>query len=88
MPGPDNEVVFDVWNGHTKHCRYCLTALRRLKKARFAAFAVAGFLAAFRPANAKAMSMVGAAASAGLGLVLNKLVGMFYRFEFSHGKND
>lgn len=38
IPAPSSQVVFDVWNGHTKHCRYCLTALRRLKTARLVAF--------------------------------------------------
>jgi hypothetical protein len=87
MPEADNEIVFDQWNGHTKHCQYCLTALANLKKARLATFFVSTCLAVLRPAG-NVFNLVSVLATAGLGLGLNKLIGLFYRFEFSHAHND
>jgi hypothetical protein len=87
MPDADSEVVFDQWNGHTKHCHICQTALGNLKKARLAAFFVATCLAVLRPAG-KVLNLFSVLASVGMGLALNKLIDMFYRFECSHGHND
>jgi len=87
MPEASNEIVFDVWNGHTKYCKYCRTALTRLKKARFAFFSIATVLGVLRPSN-RFSNLVGVFLSAGIGLLLNKLIGMFYRYEFSHPHND
>ena len=88
MPSANNEVVFDVWNSHTKHCKYCLTALNRFKKARALAFMASAIVATIRP---KILGVVGSLISAlglsGLGLVLDKLIKMFYRYEFSHADN-
>ena len=88
MPAADNEAVFDVWNSHTKHCKVCLSALSRLKKVRALSFFAAAVVAAIRP---KVLGVVGSTASAlglsGLGLVLSKLIKMFYRYEFSHADN-
>jgi hypothetical protein len=87
MPDADNEIVFDQWNGHTKHCHICQTALANLKKARLAAFFVATCLAVLRPSG-KVLNLFSVLTSAGTGLALNKLIALFYRFEFSHGHND
>ena len=88
MPPANNEVVFDVWNSHTKNCKYCLTALRRLKRVRAMAFLASAMVAAIRP---KVLGVVGSTMSAlgfsGLGFVLSKLIKMFYRYEFSHADN-
>mmetsp|Transcript_38712 Transcript_38712/g.69791 ORF Transcript_38712/g.69791 Transcript_38712/m.69791 type:complete len:238 (-) Transcript_38712:105-818(-) len=88
MPPADNEVVFDVWNSHTKNCKYCLTALRRLKRVRAVVFLASALVAAIRP---KVLGVVGSVLSAlglsGLGLVVSKLIKMFYRYEFSHADN-
>jgi len=87
IPSASNEVVFDVWNAHTKHCRYCLTALGRLKKARFASFAAAAGFGVLRPFG-RLGSLASTFALVGAGLLLHKLIGMFYRYEFSHAHND
>jgi hypothetical protein len=87
MPGADNELAFDQWNGHTKHCHICQSALANLKKARLAAFSVATCLAVIRP-SVKVLNLFSVLVSAGMGLALNKLIVLFYRFEFSHGHND
>ena len=88
MPPADNEVVFDVWNGHTKHCKYCLKALKRLKMARKLTFLVSALVATIRP---KALGLVESTLSAlglsGVGLGLSKLIGLFYRYEFAHSDN-
>ena len=89
MPDSSNEVVFDVWNGHTKYCRYCQDALRRLKKVRFASLFAAACMAVVRPAKLGVKgSLASTLALAGVGLLVNKLIGMFYRYEFSHSHND
>lgn len=87
MPPASNKVVFDVWNAHTKHCRYCQDALRRLKKFRFAAFFVATCLGVLRPMS-KVANLASTLATAGTGLLLHKLIGMFYKYETSHAHND
>lgn len=88
MPPSDNEVVFDVWNSHTKNCKYCLAALGRIKALRKATFLASALVATIRP---KFLGIAGSTFAAlglsGLGLALSKLIGMFYRFEFSHAEN-
>ena len=88
MPAKNNDVVFDVWNSHTKHCSYCLAALKRLKMARKLTFLTAALIATIRP---KFLGVVGSVMSslgfAGAGFGLSKLIGMFYKYEFSHADN-
>ena len=88
MPTASNEVVFDVWNSHTKHCKTCLTALKNLKKIRFASFFASTMIAIIRP---RKLGLIGTTVSslllAALGAGMNKLIGLFYRFEFSHSDN-
>mmetsp|Transcript_24265 Transcript_24265/g.34184 ORF Transcript_24265/g.34184 Transcript_24265/m.34184 type:complete len:264 (+) Transcript_24265:1703-2494(+) len=88
MPPADNDVVFDQWNGHTKHCQYCLAALKNLRKARFASFFVSACIAVLRPAKMKLVNLAATFVTAGLGLLLGKLIGLFYKFEFSHAHDD
>lgn len=77
-----------MWNSHTKHCKYCLTALRRIKKIRALTFIAAAMVATIRP---KLLGVVGSTVSAlglsGVGLLLSKMIKMFYRYEFSHADN-
>jgi hypothetical protein len=88
MPQSSNEVVFDVYNSHTRNCCYCLKALSNLKKARFASFFAAALIGVIRPSK---LGIVGTTAgSLGfslLGGVIHKLIGLFYRYEFSHADN-
>lgn len=88
MPATNNDVVFDVYNAHTKHCKNCQVALKNLKKIRFASFFFAALMATVRP---KKLGVVGSTAAAlffsGIGGALSKLIGMFYRYEFSHADN-
>lgn len=87
MPSANTEIVFDVWNAHTKNCQYCQAALKNLKKIRFAAFFAATCLSVLRPMS-KVLNLVSVLITAGVGLALNKLIGLFYRYEFSHAHND
>lgn len=87
MPEPDTEVVFDVWNGHTKHCRVCLTAVKRLKMVRAGAFMVAYILAVLQPST-KPVNFAGSLLATSYGVLVHKVVGRFYRAEFSHVRND
>ncbi len=88
MPASDREAVFDVWNSHTKNCKYCIDALGRIKAVRKITFLGSALVATIRP---RALGIVGSTLTAlglsGLGLALSKLIGMFYRFEFSHAEN-
>jgi Pheophorbide a oxygenase len=89
MPPSNNDIVFDVFNGHTKYCKYCQDALRRLKKARMASFIAATIVGILRPPQLSAVgSLLTSALFGGVGLIFNKLIGMFYRYEFSHAHND
>ena len=87
MPESSNDVVFDVWNGHTKHCRYCLDALRRLKKARAVALVAATCVGVLRPFG-KVPSLFATLGLGGTTWLLHKIIGLFYRYEFSHAEND
>ena len=87
MPPASNDIVFDVWNSHTKYCQYCQVALKNLKKVRFAAFFAATCLAVLRPMN-KVLNLASVLLTAGTGMLLHKLIGLFYRYEFSHAHND
>jgi phenylpropionate dioxygenase-like ring-hydroxylating dioxygenase large terminal subunit len=89
MPPIDLNACFDQFNSHTKMCHICQTALRRLRKARFGSFFVATVLAVLRPAKTNQLVQLTAVLlSAGVGLALNKLIGLFYMYEFSHAHND
>jgi hypothetical protein len=89
IPASSNEIVFDVWNGHTKYCKYCQDALRRLKTIRLASFVAATCMAVVRPAKLHVLGNLAATVFlAGTGMMLNKLIGMFYRYEYSHAHND
>lgn len=88
MPPSSNEVVFDVYNSHTKNCRYCLKALSNLKRARFASLFAGALLGVIRPSKLGTAGTV--AASIGfslLGGIIHKLIGLFYRYEYSHADN-
>ena len=88
MPAANNDVVFDVWNSHTKHCKYCLTALKRLKVARTLAFLTSALVATIRPKLlGVSASVISALGLSGVGFVLSKLIGMFYKYEFAHSEN-
>jgi hypothetical protein len=88
MPPASNDVVFDVWNAHTKYCKYCQDALQRLKVVRFVSFLAATTVAVIRPFSNVIGTLLSTFALAGIGLLLNKLIAMFYRYEFSHAHND
>ena len=88
MPHTSNEVVFDVWNAHTKHCKVCLAALKNLKTTRALSFFASILLATIRPKRLGLVgSTVGAFGFSALGFLLTKIIGMFYRYEFSHANN-
>jgi phenylpropionate dioxygenase-like ring-hydroxylating dioxygenase large terminal subunit len=87
MPTASSDVVFDAWNAHTKYCQYCQVALKRLKAVRMVTFIAASSIAITRPSNAF-RALVSSLGLAGIGLLLNKLIGMFYRYECSHAHND
>jgi len=90
MPSSSNEVVFDVWNAHTKHCNHCRKALRNLKRIRFASFFVSVLLGTIRPrilGDSSIIPTIFALLFSGLGFGLNKFIALFYRYEFSHANN-
>lgn len=87
MPESSHEVVFDVWNGHTKHCIHCQRGLRHCRRVRKFAFLLAMCVGVLRPAN-KFVSLFASCAFVGVGLALDRVIRLFHRCEFSHGYND
>jgi len=87
VPPTSNDVVNDIWNAHTKNCKTCLDALKNLKKARFAAFATSAFVGLARPFGV-VKSIVSSVVLAAVGLLMNKVMGLFFKFEFSHAENN
>ena len=81
----DKTVLFDVYNTHTKNCAVCLEALKNLKLLRNGFFAAS--FASVGLSHGPAAVAAGAAL-AGAGLLLNKLIGLFYKYEFEHALND
>ena len=88
MPPVDDELVFNQWESHTKYCVICQNALANLKKARFIAFFAATCLTILRPTEMEIVHLASVLIAVGIGLAFNKLIGMFYRNEFSHAHND
>ena len=85
----DKEVVFDVYNTHTKHCSVCMGALKNLRKVRFASSAMAVAVVIWNPAFiGKLGTGAVTTALAGAALLANKVIGLMIRMEFDHGEND
>jgi len=87
MPPVNNEVVFDQWNSHTKHCKDCLDAHSSLRKGRMVTGFIAAMLAIWRPGGtivttASVLSFMAAS------LVMHKLTKAFHRVEFTHASNN
>jgi hypothetical protein len=84
----DEEICFDQFKSHTSKCKTCQTALGNLKKARLVAFFISTCVAVLRPAPQKAVNLAAVLMTAGAGFGINKFIGMFHRYEFSHSHND
>lgn len=85
----DKEVVFDVYNSHTKHCSVCMGALKNLRKFRFASSAIAVSVVIWNPVFlGKLGTGAVVAAFVGAALLANKVIGLMIRMEFNHGEND
>ena len=85
----DKEVVFDVYNSHTKHCTACMGALSNLRKVRFATSTLAAAMIIWNPVFLGKLG-TGAlvVALAGAALVADKIIGLMIRMEFHHAEND
>ncbi len=81
----NKEILFDVYNTHTKNCKICMEALKNLKMARNGLFAASFVTIGLSHGPA---AVAGGAALAGVGLLINKLIGLFYKYEFEHAFND
>jgi phenylpropionate dioxygenase-like ring-hydroxylating dioxygenase large terminal subunit len=81
----NKEILFDVYNTHTKNCKICMDALKNLKMARNGLFAASFVTIGLSHGPA---AVAGGAALAGVGLLINKLIGLFYKYEFEHAFND
>ncbi len=78
-------LLFDVYNTHTKNCAVCMEALKNLKLARNGLFA-AGFVCIGISHGPAAVAL--GAVFTGAGLLVNQLIGLFYKYEFEHAFND
>ena len=85
LPPRGSEDIFDMWDAHTSHCSHCLDAYRNFGIARDVA-AGAVVVAALLPDAAPRLP-VGLAAAA-LALGIDRFMGLFRRYEFSHHDND
>ena len=89
MPPVDNEVVFDIWNSHTRNCVNCMVALKNLRKCRFLSYFVAAVVGVLRPEKLGTIgTALVTALFGGVGLGINKLIGAMHRLEYSHAEND
>lgn len=89
MPSVDNEVVFDIYNSHTKNCKNCMVALKNLRKVRLISYFAAALVGVLRPARLGAIgTALVTALFGGIGLGINKLIGAMHRLEYSHAEND
>ena len=86
MPPKDNDVVFDQWNSHTKHCKYCLDAYQNTRKVRLTTAIMAIVCGIWRPGRFATAASVGL--FGGASFMSHKLIKAFHRQEFSHAKND
>ena len=63
-------------------------SLKRLKVARTLAFLTSALVATIRPKLlGVSASVISALGLSGVGFVLSKLIGMFYKYEFAHSEN-
>jgi len=81
----NNDKLFDVYDTHTANCAICKTALKNFKTARFVLFAAAFAVAAFFKG---VTALVGGGLLAIAGLLLGKIINMFYHYPFDHAYND
>ena len=89
MPPVDNEVVFDIYNSHTKNCKNCMVALKNLRKVRLLSYFAAALVGVLRPARLGAIgTALVTALFGGIGIGINKLIGAMHRLEYSHAEND
>jgi len=63
-------------------------ALKNIRMARIGAFAASALCVLLRPQIGLAAAMGGGAAAAGVGTGLGELIGLFYKYEFSHADNN
>ena len=83
-------MVFDAWNSHTKHCWDFMKLPHRALHVYGTWTRTMSFLAiaSLRPRILGVLGSTAVAAGlAGVGLAMTKLIGLFYKFEFSHADN-
>ena len=81
----NKDVLFDVYNAHTKNCAICMEALKNLKMARNSLFAASFFTIGL---NHGPPAVAGGALLATIGILIHKLTSLFYKYEFEHAFND
>ena len=76
------KALFLVFHGHQSACELSLWSL-------FATFLTSVCIGVIRPFKSSMIAnLMSTLLTAGVGLLLNKLIGLFYRYEFSHAHND
>ena len=81
------EDLFDVYNTHTKDCTVCMDALINLKIIRNSLYFF-GFISMVLRTNENFNLFFIGLLLIGLGLTLNRLIDLFYKYEFEHYLND
>ncbi len=85
-----NAELFDVYTQHTKHCTVCQRALKRAKLLRIVLIAALGGLVLQSTwlRSIKAWKAVAAAMLGGAAMAIQKVIGLFYQYDFHHQDNN
>ena len=86
LPPRGSEDLYDMYDAHTKHCSHCQGALRNLNAAKYASVGLVVASALWVPDGAERTAAV--LGGCAVGAALQFVIGLFYRYEFSHADND
>ena len=82
LPPRGTEDIFDMWDAHTRHCSQCRRALRRLRAVQYGGGALLGASLLWLPYGEE--RTLAALALAALVAAVQRVGGMFFRYEYSH----
>jgi hypothetical protein len=80
-----NEVLFDTFNSHTKHCTVCQKALKNLNRIKTTSLIIAAISGLLLRGWKGFLS---ASVFCGFSYLIHKYTSLFYKYEFSHQNNN
>ena len=81
-----NKELFDVYDAHTKQCSVCTTAVKNTTNLRNLAVVFSTLTLAL--GKSRLLKIAGGLFFAGVAIILEKLRGFYYIYEFSHQSNN